>query len=90
MSDSLIRNFYDLGGGISLVNPKNYTARIKEFLEYERILISKIFLNNGFDLLFEVGCMDGRLLDLAVGLRVNYQGIDLVNRLIKHGKEKSL
>lgn len=83
MKDTL--EFYSSGLGDSLIEKSFYPKEIISFLEEEERIVKDMM--RSFDLLFEVGCMEGRYLDVALGENKKYYGIDVVERYVKMGQE---
>lgn len=76
-----IRNFYGSGFGNRLINPLNYPEEIVGYLSAEhRFLMEKI---ENFQVLIEVGCMQGRCLEQVVEVNKSYIGIDIVEEYIE-------
>ncbi|HBY01851.1 MAG TPA: hypothetical protein DEG92_04805 [Rikenellaceae bacterium] len=73
-------NFYEQGLGDRLVDSSHFPASIECFLAGERNLLHSYA--DQFDLLIEVGCMDGRYLTWAAHSGKLYLGIDVVPRYI--------
>lgn len=80
--------FYSSGYGDRLVDPSKYPKEIVNYLKAEEKLL--LSFSSQFDLLVEIGCMDGRYLDWAVGQDKRYLGIDIVDRYVKMGRNKLL
>src|SRR5712691_11754913 len=82
------REFYRSGLGDRFLDPSFYSAEIREFLRSEESLVNS--LSGCFDLLVEVGCMQGRYLNWAVNQSKNYIGIDIVPKYIEAGSLRVL
>ncbi len=80
-----VGDFYANGQGDRLVDPECYPEEIKIFLEEE--LRQLVHLRESFDLLVEVGCMDGRHLTTAIEAGQSYLGLDPVSRYIARGRQ---
>ncbi len=80
-------SFYDCGLGDRLVEDGMYPTEIKEFLVEEALLLERV--ESSFDLLVEVGCMQGRYLEWSIAHSKRYVGIDLVTRYIEAGIERA-
>ena len=74
------KQFYSVGLGDRLIKESNYPSEILAYLESENKLVLE-FLSD-FETLVEVGCMNGRYLDLAVESKKKYIGVDIVSRYI--------
>jgi len=83
---SSTKDFYDKGYGDSLIDVSLLPEEVKEFLLEEELILFSI--KDSFDLLIEVGCMNGRYLEWAVAENKSYIGIDVATRFIKEGKER--
>jgi hypothetical protein len=75
------QGFYESEVGDRLVDPKNIPPAIARFLAGELTILNE--LSPSFDLLIEVGCMNGRFLDWAAQAGKSYLGIDVVARYVK-------
>lgn len=80
------KDFYSNGRGDRLIDPLFYPKGIKLFLENEEKLL--VSLAPFFDLLIEVGCMNGRYLSWAMGYKKAYFGLDIVERYIDAGNKR--
>ena len=78
-------DFYASGPGDHLVESSFFPKEIVLFLEKEKEIVQEALRASG--LLFEVGCMEGRYLDVALSEGKKYFGIDLVERYVKKGNE---
>jgi hypothetical protein len=78
--------FYSSGNGDRLVDPTRYPDEITDFLREEEKLLTS--MASQFEMLIEVGCMDGRHLGWAIAQQKNYLGIDIVERYIQQGRQK--
>jgi len=78
-------NFYSSGRGDRLIDPNFFPVEISHFLKREKSILSSY--GPSFDLLVEVGCMQGRYLGWAVKHKKRYIGIDIVNRYIEDGRK---
>lgn len=79
-------DFYKNGFGDRFLDSSCYTAEIIDFLQSEEDLLT--IVNDGFDLLVEIGCMHGRYLNWAVSHSKNYLGIDIVPKYIDAGLQR--
>lgn len=77
--------FYSSGLGDNLIETSFYPKEVVSFLEKEKGIVKDLIKD--FDLLFEVGCMEGRYLDVALSENKKYYGIDVVERYVKMGQE---
>lgn len=77
--------FYSSGLGDNLIKKSFYPKEIVSFLDKEKEIVKDELRN--FDLLFEVGCMEGRYLDVALSENKKYYGIDVVERYVEMGQE---
>ncbi len=88
MVDSKVIDFYKNNHGANLVERDNFPEEIKIFLKDEKEMISDLQKKNNYDSLLEVGCMDARMFEFAVKLKMNYVGIDVVEDFINKGRKK--
>jgi len=79
-------SFYDYGTGDSLIDPKNYPVEIKQYLRQEEFALRQ--LSGDFDVLVEIGCMDGRYLEWSLAHGKKYLGVDIVSRYVTEGKRR--
>ena len=70
--------FYASGLGDRLVDENRYSASIRRFLSAEKELLE--VARASFEMLVEVGCMDGRYLRWAVACEKSYLGVEPVAR----------
>ncbi|MDD3645940.1 MAG: radical SAM protein [Candidatus Gracilibacteria bacterium] len=87
-SDNKVQDFYSNNGGELLVDDDNYPQEIKDFLVNERNVTIDLLFRGGYDLLFEVGCMNARNVNISLDLGIGYFGIDIVQRYIEEAKIK--
>ena len=73
-------SFYGTKDGNKLVDENNYPDSIKEYLKKEKELLEKYL--EDYDLLIEVGCMEGRNIDVALNMKKKYIGIDIIESYI--------
>jgi hypothetical protein len=76
--------FYASGAGDALVEPGRYPPAVRAFLAEEEAYIARTL--RSFDVLVEVGSMDGLHLDLARRMGKSYLGIDPVERYVAAGR----
>jgi hypothetical protein len=76
-----IKNFYGSGLGNRLIDTCNYPREITNYLSAEYDFIMEQLKN--FEVLIEVGCMQGRCLEQAVKANKFYIGIDIVEQYIE-------
>lgn len=74
--------------GDRFLETENYTGTIAQFIEGERDLLSK--WTSSFDVLIEVGCMNGRYLNWTIANGKHYVGLDIVDDYIKQGIQQLL
>jgi hypothetical protein len=79
-------DFFETDVAENLMDAAYIPLEVAEFLRQERRIIE--LLEDSFDLLVEVGCMDGRYLDWAIGRRKRYLGIDIISRHIQAGRRR--
>jgi len=77
-------DFYGSGAGDRLIDTQNFPAEINVFLMGEQAILNAVAPS--FDLLVEVGCMQGRYLDWAVDHGKYYLGLDVVPKYIAEGQ----
>jgi hypothetical protein len=82
---SAARSFFESDDADRLMDSSYYPSEILEFLQHEQRVLDA--LDDQFDLLIEVGCMDGRYLDWAIDHHKRYLGIDLILRHILVGQQ---
>ena len=75
-----VKNFYDSGLGDRLIDEKRYSLEILSYLAGEKKIVAELLAR--YETLIEVGCMNGRYLDLAVEKEKRYIGIDVVKRYV--------
>jgi len=80
-------NFYSSGLGDSLVDETKYPDEIISYLSLEQELVSSLV--GRFDVIVEVGCMNGRYLNWAMRKGKKYLGVDIVERYVKDGQERA-
>ncbi len=78
------KTFYASGGGDLLIDSSNYPPDIVDYLEGESKLLSE--MQDQFDRLAEVGCMEGRHIAWCLKHRKKYLGLDIVSRYIASGR----
>ncbi len=83
-----VKKFYDLEGGENLVNANNYPLEIIDYLQDEKQVIIDNLRKRGYEGMLEIGCMEGRNLDVASKLGIKYIGIDIVKRFIESTNKK--
>lgn len=88
MKRNKVKQFYDCGSGEELIRNCNYSSEIIEYLKEEKKVISVILKQKPYEGMLEVGCMNGRNLDIACDLDISYIGIDLVKRFILQTNQK--
>ena len=88
MEKDKIEQFYDQGGGEKLIESNCFVPEIEEYLSKERQVIRDIFKGHNYSGMLEVGCMNGRNLNIAKELGIEYIGIDLVERFIEEANKK--
>jgi ubiquinone/menaquinone biosynthesis C-methylase UbiE len=88
MKKNKIEQFYDAGGGENLTNENYLTSEIRDYLTNEREILTNLIKKNNYEGILEIGCMDGRNLEIAKNLKINYVGIDIVERFIEKANEK--
>lgn len=79
-------DFFETNVAENLMDAAYIPQEVAEFLRQERRIIG--LLEDSFDLLVEVGCMDGRYLDWAIRRRKRYIGIDIISRHIQSGRRR--
>ncbi len=79
------QRFYAKGPGDRLIDPACYPASIVKFLDAEEKLLAAA--KEHFDILVEVGCMQGRFLSWAVRAGKAYVGLDVVPRYLDEGRQ---
>jgi hypothetical protein len=82
------RKFYESNIGFNILNPDNYTEEILHYLACENDLF-KLLLEK-YKAVVEIGCADGRHLELVYGMRKKYLGIDIVQERVLEATEKAL
>ena len=80
--------FYSSGYGDRLVDPSKYPGEIIDYLKAEEELLTALV--DQFDLLIEVGCMDGRYLEWTIRRNKRYLGVDIVERYVRNGQGRLL
>lgn len=73
--------FYGTDEGNKLINEDNYPKSIIDYLYKEREFLIEVLKE--FEVLVEVGCMEGRNMDLSQELNKYYVGIDIVDSYIQ-------
>lgn len=82
-----MNSIYETVKGDELVYDKNYPLEINEYLKCEIDTLKELI--NSFNVIVEVGCMDGLHMDLIVDNEKFYVGIDIIQRYIDKAIQKS-
>ncbi|MBP7708668.1 class I SAM-dependent methyltransferase [Candidatus Pacearchaeota archaeon] len=86
MARDRVKQFYSALGGEELVDPTKFIPEIVDYLQKEREMILRIIRRENYAGIMEVGCMDGRNMDIAAEAGVSYVGIDIVKRFIDNAR----
>ena len=86
-TDVDVRRFY-ANRGRQMFEERMYTAPIRRFLEEEEVIVERVMSALGRNHLVEVGCGSGRYLHQAVRSGFRYDGIDLVDDLVREGRQR--
>ncbi len=73
--------FYASGLGDRLIDSETFPPTILGFLQGEEAVLRGV--SRDVDTLIEVGCMEGRWLEWAIGIGKRYVGIDVVSRYVQ-------
>ena len=88
MRKNNVEQFYDQNGGEKLIDHDCYVPEIDEYLKNEIRFISQTLEKHGYSGMLEIGCMNGRNLEVATVLGIKYVGIDIVKRFIEEANKK--
>lgn len=78
--------FYQSTAGDNILNPSSYPLEVTRYLNAEQSLLEIII--HKYQMLVEVGCSDGRHLDIAYKKNKHYIGIDIIPNKILAGRQK--
>lgn len=76
--------FYGSDLGNRLINESLFSRDVVDFIDEEKKLIHSFM--NGFDVLIEIGCMNGRYLEYALKHGYKYVGLDIIPSYIEEGR----
>ncbi len=87
---SNVSRFYDCNNGDKLADDTRYPPEICDYLEGERTVLCDCIDEHRYSGILEVGCMNGRNIDVALQKGIKYFGIDLVDRFIAQARKMIL
>ena len=88
MAKNKVKKFYDNKGGEKLIDTKFFVPEIDDYLRNEKEFIQKILELGKYPGILEIGCMNGRNLDIAKEQGIRYVGIDIVRRFVDEANRK--
>lgn len=80
---------YEDSIGSNLLNPENYPTEVKNYLEEEKMHVTKSIKSSGKRLLMEIGCFDATYLRWCYKNNIKYVGLDIVEKYIAEGKRRA-